>query len=163
LTPPVAGALFLAAFVANCLRGALPPVDLRAVCFVRAMSNSERRLETTACESWKTDVRFRQTFKPFEVVPEGATCPNLTEPPLSFGGSIFKKPTCSPDCSHILLLFPLPLKLSVVCFYPPSIHHGSQGREETRPACKEGCGQEVQCWPEKGLQESCGELQDLHL
>ncbi len=37
LTPPVAGALFLAALVANCLRGALPPVDLRAVCFVRAM------------------------------------------------------------------------------------------------------------------------------
>ena len=36
-TPPVAGALFLAAFVANCLRGALPPVDLRAVCLVRAM------------------------------------------------------------------------------------------------------------------------------
>lgn len=37
MTPPVAGALFLAAFVASCLRGALPPVDLRAVCFVRAM------------------------------------------------------------------------------------------------------------------------------
>ncbi len=37
LTPPVAGALFLAALVANCLRGALPPVDLRAVCFVRAI------------------------------------------------------------------------------------------------------------------------------
>ena len=30
LTPPVVGADFLAAFVANCLRGALPPVDLRA-------------------------------------------------------------------------------------------------------------------------------------
>ena len=40
LTPPVAGALFLAALVANCLRGALPPVDLRAVCFVRAMMSS---------------------------------------------------------------------------------------------------------------------------
>ena len=25
------------AFVANCLRGAAPPVDLRAVCFVRAI------------------------------------------------------------------------------------------------------------------------------
>ena len=37
LTPPVAGALFLAALVASCLRGALPPVDLRAVCFVRAI------------------------------------------------------------------------------------------------------------------------------
>ena len=31
------GADFLAALVANCLRGALPPVDLRAVCLVRAM------------------------------------------------------------------------------------------------------------------------------
>ena len=37
-TPPVAGALFLAALVASCLRGALPPVDLRAVCLVRAMA-----------------------------------------------------------------------------------------------------------------------------
>ena len=37
LTPPVAGALLRAALVASCLRGALPPVDLRAVCFVRAM------------------------------------------------------------------------------------------------------------------------------
>lgn len=37
-TPLVAGADFLAAFVASCLRGALPPVDLRAVCFVRAIS-----------------------------------------------------------------------------------------------------------------------------
>ena len=39
LTPPVAGALFLAALVASCLRGALPPVDLRAVCLVRAISD----------------------------------------------------------------------------------------------------------------------------
>ena len=31
------GADLRAAFVANCLRGALPPVDLRAVCLVRAM------------------------------------------------------------------------------------------------------------------------------
>jgi hypothetical protein len=37
LTPPVAGALLRAAFVASCFRGALPPVDLRAVCFVRAI------------------------------------------------------------------------------------------------------------------------------
>ena len=33
----VAGADFRADFVANCLRGAFPPVDLRAVCFVRAI------------------------------------------------------------------------------------------------------------------------------
>ena len=38
LTPPVAGADLRAALVASCLRGALPPVDLRAVCFVRAMA-----------------------------------------------------------------------------------------------------------------------------
>ena len=31
------GADFLAALEASCLRGALPPVDLRAVCFVRAI------------------------------------------------------------------------------------------------------------------------------
>ena len=36
-TPPVAGADFRAALVASCLRGALPPVDLRAVCLVRAI------------------------------------------------------------------------------------------------------------------------------
>ena len=39
----MAGADLRAAFVANCLRGALPPVDLRAVCFVRAMI---KRLES---------------------------------------------------------------------------------------------------------------------
>lgn len=35
---PVAGADLRAALVASCLRGALPPVDLRAVCLVRAMA-----------------------------------------------------------------------------------------------------------------------------
>ena len=33
----LAGALLRAALVASCLRGAFPPVDLRAVCLVRAM------------------------------------------------------------------------------------------------------------------------------
>lgn len=37
LTPPEVVVDFLAAFVAICLRGALPPVDLRAVCLVRAI------------------------------------------------------------------------------------------------------------------------------
>ena len=37
LTPPVAGADLRAALVASCLRGALPPVLLRAVCLVRAI------------------------------------------------------------------------------------------------------------------------------
>ena len=36
-SPPVAGADFRAALVASCLRGALPPVLLRAVCLVRAI------------------------------------------------------------------------------------------------------------------------------
>ena len=36
-TPDVAGPDFLAAFVANCFFGALPPVDFLVVCFVRAI------------------------------------------------------------------------------------------------------------------------------
>lgn len=36
-TPPLAGADLRAALVASCFRGALPPVDLRAVCLVRAI------------------------------------------------------------------------------------------------------------------------------
>lgn len=36
-TPPVDGALLRAALVASCFRGAFPPVDLRAVCLVRAI------------------------------------------------------------------------------------------------------------------------------
>ncbi|KAF8080613.1 hypothetical protein N665_0932s0013 [Sinapis alba] len=40
-TPPVAGADFLAALVASCFLGALPPVDFLAVCLVRAMSKSK--------------------------------------------------------------------------------------------------------------------------
>ena len=46
LTPPAAGADLRAALVANCLRGALPPVDLRAVCFVLAMVQSEEGTNT---------------------------------------------------------------------------------------------------------------------
>jgi histone H3 len=38
LTPPVEGADFRAALVASCFRGAFPPVDLRAVCLVRAIT-----------------------------------------------------------------------------------------------------------------------------
>ncbi len=37
LTPPVAGADLRATRVASCLRGALPPVERRAVCLVRAI------------------------------------------------------------------------------------------------------------------------------
>jgi len=34
---PIAGVDFLAVFVASCFLGALPLVDLRAVCLVRAL------------------------------------------------------------------------------------------------------------------------------
>ena len=37
-TPPVAGADLRAALVASCFLGAFPPVDLRAVCLVRAIA-----------------------------------------------------------------------------------------------------------------------------
>ena len=43
MTPPVAGADLRTALVASCLRGALPPVDLRAVCLVRAMFPSKKK------------------------------------------------------------------------------------------------------------------------
>jgi len=50
-TPPVAGADFLAAFVASCFLGAFPPVDFRAVCLVRAMAekkNSKKKTRTNS-------------------------------------------------------------------------------------------------------------------
>ncbi len=53
LTPPVAGALLRAAFVASCLRGALPPVDLRAVCFVRAMVTIQQTEDQQDFEAFK--------------------------------------------------------------------------------------------------------------
>ena len=45
LTTPVEGADFLAALVANCFLGALPLVDIRAVCLVRAMVQLETKFE----------------------------------------------------------------------------------------------------------------------
>ena len=43
MTPPVVGADLRAALVASCLRGALVPVDLRAVCLVRAILRARVR------------------------------------------------------------------------------------------------------------------------
>ena len=62
LTPPVAGADLRAAFVASCLRGALPPVDLRAVCLVRAMALRyvQETLRTQGC-AMKSFVRNKGT------------------------------------------------------------------------------------------------------
>merc|ERR1712055_633807 len=51
LTPPVAGADFRAALVASCLRGAFPPVDLRAVCFVLAITSTIEQLENVSMQS----------------------------------------------------------------------------------------------------------------
>jgi hypothetical protein len=39
LIPPAGGAATLAAFVANCLTEAIPPVDFLAVCFILALMN----------------------------------------------------------------------------------------------------------------------------
>ena len=51
LTPPVAGALLRAALVASCFLGALPPVELRAVCLVRTIFLLQRfRVEWMVCE-----------------------------------------------------------------------------------------------------------------
>ena len=44
MQPPTGGAALRAAFVASCFRGALPPVDLRAVCFTRAMLLSDKTI-----------------------------------------------------------------------------------------------------------------------
>jgi ABC-type sugar transport system permease subunit len=57
LTPTVAGALFLAALVASCFLGALPPVDLLAVCLVRAMLLVPVLSEKVCCSClWKWTV-----------------------------------------------------------------------------------------------------------
>ncbi len=57
LTPPVAGADFLAAFVANCFLGALPPVDFLAVCLVRAIREREKKKTRTSSKQQSTGVR----------------------------------------------------------------------------------------------------------
>ena len=44
---PLAGADLRATLLASCFRGALPPVDLRAVCFVRAMLVLVLRIKDT--------------------------------------------------------------------------------------------------------------------
>lgn len=57
------GADLRAALVASCLRGALPPVDLRAVCLVRAMWIGRK------WESEEKDAERSETER--EVVQEG--------------------------------------------------------------------------------------------
>ena len=69
LIPPVAGADFRAALVANCFRGALPPVDLRAVCFVRAIASNVFywTWEMNVEDVWIQKKR-RQTVEPYKPV-----------------------------------------------------------------------------------------------
>jgi histone H3 len=43
--PAPDGVALRAALEATCLRGALPPVDLRAVCFVRAITDARGKRE----------------------------------------------------------------------------------------------------------------------
>jgi hypothetical protein len=70
LTPPAVGADLRAALVASCLRGAFPPVDLRAVCLVRAMvvavgSERERagaQSETTGEEQSKQNESLHKSL-----------------------------------------------------------------------------------------------------
>ena len=85
----MAGALFLAALVANCLRGALPPVDLRAVCFVRAIpvkcqdGKSSKRLEA---ESWLLVKLANARQQVYEGAPSYRShLTILTEPPFRHG------------------------------------------------------------------------------
>ena len=56
------GADFRAALVANCFRGALPPVDLRAVCFVRAIYSDEKSM-TTQVITTSNHLPLIMTFK----------------------------------------------------------------------------------------------------
>ncbi|CAD6252078.1 unnamed protein product [Miscanthus lutarioriparius] len=55
-TPPVAGAYCRTALVASCFLDALPPVDLRAVCFVRAITGDwagEKGELLLSCLKWR--------------------------------------------------------------------------------------------------------------
>jgi hypothetical protein len=62
LTPPVAGADLRAAAVAKALRGALPPVDLRAVCLVLKGSRKIRIMQRAGFVPWDA-IHFIQTTK----------------------------------------------------------------------------------------------------
>ena len=70
LTPPVAGADFLAALVASCFLGAFPPVDLRAVCLVRAIATVQMILMAPAVWAALILTRVQQS--------QGATLAPLT-------------------------------------------------------------------------------------
>jgi hypothetical protein len=75
--PPADGNAFLAAFVANALRGAFPPLDLLAVCLVRAMV-------VFCCndDGWKhcvfTSVRVMFVF--FSFCQSGVSAKNFRSP-----------------------------------------------------------------------------------
>ena len=76
-TPPVAGADFLAALVASCFLGAFPPVDLRAVCLVRAIATVQMILMAPAVWPPLILTRVRQSQGPtlVQVTNIGALIP----------------------------------------------------------------------------------------
>jgi hypothetical protein len=55
---PVVGADLRAALVASCLRGALPPVDLRAVCFVLAIKKYVKEEKEKKEKTKNRELRF---------------------------------------------------------------------------------------------------------
>ena len=147
LTPPVAGALFLAALVASCLRGALPPVDLRAVCLVRAIEYG--------IKMWRPQIRVFQTIqgsgkrvwtttKGFHKrTPKGFGLEILTEPPLSLGNHWQNaRRTACPVTSKIPLL---PFTVFSPCRFI-QVNHGPQGRQNPCSACQEIGREEAYCW-----------------
>ncbi len=71
LTPPVEGALFLAALVASCFLGALPPVDLRAVCLVRAIFQywKHRNQFNQSVNSWSSKWQYTLFRNCFRISP----------------------------------------------------------------------------------------------
>ena len=77
-TPPVEGADFLAALVASCFLGALPPVDLRAVCLVRAilqlgLSNLKIEFKVSIkCGKWQTRFYYFWCSVSFRVLDQTA-------------------------------------------------------------------------------------------
>ena len=72
-TPPVAGADFLAALVASCFLGAFPPVDLRAVCLVRAIATVRMILMAPAVWpplilTWSNSPRGRHSWPRYQIL-----------------------------------------------------------------------------------------------
>ncbi len=64
---PVAGADLRAAFVASCFLGAFPPVDLRAVCLVRAMLKDEVYFQFWKFQILRVALQVANSWMSFEI------------------------------------------------------------------------------------------------